>query len=135
MAQHFWTTAREFIGQAAELASVAQAATFIQTGVGKLTSKIEVRLRWGTDTGALTTGNTTPAGFTLAVWRKGNLNGTERIDKLGTIVASVSSNAVVARETVVFENVFAESVYVTLESWVGGTVPLLTGSVDFRVVD
>jgi hypothetical protein len=132
MSQFEWTAARVFAATTPEATSTVQAATFVSMeGTAKT---VEIRLRWGTDTSPLTTGATNPTGVTLAVWRKGNVGGTERVDKLGTIFASVSSNVVLNRETVVFENVNAEKIYVSAEGFVAGTVPALTGTVDFRVL-
>jgi len=132
MARYEWTAARVFSATQAEAASVAQAATFVSTdGVA---NTVEVRLRWGTDTSPLTTGATGPTGVTVAVWRKGLVAGINRVDKLGTIFATVTSNVVLNRETVVFENIYAEGIYITAESFVAGASPALTGTVEFRVL-
>lgn len=132
MSQFEWTAARVFAATQAEAASVAQGATFVtMDGTAKT---VEVRLRWGTETSPLTTGATNPTGVTVAVWRRGIIGGTTRIDKLGTIFATVAANVVLNRETVVFENVYAEGIYVTAESFVAGASPALTGTVDFRVL-
>lgn len=127
-----WTTIRAFSATQAEATSVAQAATFVS--LGTLGPQIEVRGQWGadgndSDANPLGTGATNPTGVTVAIWRKRE----GKIDKLGTMFFSVSSNSIVARETAIFD-FDARDAYATVDGFVAGATPTLTGYLEARVI-
>jgi len=125
-----WTALRgsAFSATTPETEATARAATFVS--LPAQARQIEVRGRFGNETTPLTTGATNPTGFTIAIWRKHE----GKVDKIGTMFFTVSSNVALARETAVFD-FDGGLAYATIESFVAGSTPALTGIIEARIVE
>ena len=112
-----WTTVR------ASLSAVSAEGTTAPTTVIALDTagpRLEVRVR-----GASLGGS--PGSVTLGVWRGSQGS----IDKLGTI--DIASADIAAPIPQIFE-LNGQTIWITVESFAGGTSPTFTGSLDARPV-
>lgn len=122
-----WVTVRAFSGVAAEASVPLYSAAFADLlGRGQ---KVEVRLVPGG-----TTANS-PSGVTFSIWRRDGVvsDANARIDRLATISAAVSSNALATTEPVLVE-FWGRWLYVTASSFAGGTAPTFTGTIEARLL-
>lgn len=113
-----WVTIRSLSGQIAESAPTTLSA-FVDIAQQPM-PRVEVRVR----SGSLAN---TPAAVTLAVWRKSG----GAVDKLGTIV--IASTDIATPIPQLFES-YDSSIYVTVESFSGGTSPTMTATIEARKV-
>jgi hypothetical protein len=119
-----WVAARAFDAQVAET-GIPAVSSFVS--LGGRAQFAEVRLRLTGETGALGTGSTGPSAVTISIWREWG----GKVDRVGQLTAPVVSNVVQPVEPLIVE-VWASAVYVTVASFVSGTSPTLTGTVDAR---
>ena len=111
-----WTSVRTVTTQAAEGASAPTSLVALANPA----RKVEVRLRSGVVGGA-------PTSVTLGVWRGSQGS----VDKMGTVTLQGSSIAV---PQPAFLDFYGQNVWVTVESFSGGTTPTLSGTIEARAV-
>lgn len=115
-----WQTVRTLSGQAAEGTSAPSvSAGFVGIGDGAV-PRVEIRVRSGSLANS-------PTSVTLSVWRKSG----GAVDKLGTF--TISSDDIATPVPQLFE-IYDPLVYVLVESFVGGTSPTITATIEARAV-
>jgi len=124
-----WRTLRAFAAQTAEAAAPSDTDDFVS--LGESSRKIEIRVAAGASTGS-----TNPTGLTLRFWR-GTLdaNGDAVIDRIADVPYTVTSNDVDEGLPFVLSDVGSELFYVTVPSFVSGSAPALTATVQIRSLE
>lgn len=113
-----WQTVRSLSGATAD-ATPTTSAAFVAIGISP-TPRVEIRVRGGSLANS-------PASVTLGVWR---LSG-GAVDKLGTI--TIASGDIATPIPQLFE-IYDPSVFVTVDSFSGGSSPTMTATIEARAV-
>jgi hypothetical protein len=122
-----WRTLRAFAAVAAESAIPAVDAAFVNVGADAF--NVEVRLVDGAAAA------NTPTAVVLTYWRRTyNTVGTAVVDKVATITHTVSVADVDESVPRVLPDFGGSDLYVTV-SFVAGTVPTFTGTVQCRTIN
>lgn len=113
-----WKTVRTLSGATAD-ATPTTGSAFVSLAV-EAVPRVEIRVRGGSLANS-------PASVTLGVWR---LSG-GAVDKLGTI--TIASGDIATPVPQLFE-IYDPSVYVTVDSFSGGSSPTMTATIEARAV-
>lgn len=114
-----WVTVRSLTTNAGSEATPTTGNAFVEVA-GQLMPRVEVRVVGGSLAN-------TPTSVTLGIWRKSG----GYVDKLGTWTIALGDIANPVPQ--MFES-YDQSIYVTVDSFSGGTVPTITATVQARGV-